>query len=132
MRKTTQNDQNDPKCIHSIPLHCIAFHRLHSIALHCFPPYFINREITNKQIGTAISQGVEFSGVDGSMECIAVEWNGMESMECNAVEWNGMDAFWVILVILGRFANFLYFLVICWSNKRKIEMSGSFQRSVSD
>ena len=24
----------------------------------------------------------------------------MESMECNAVEWNGMDAFWIILVIL--------------------------------
>ena len=23
------------KCIHSIPFHCIAFHRLHSIALHC-------------------------------------------------------------------------------------------------
>ena len=36
---------------------------------------------------------MEVDGVDGSMECIAVECNGMESMECNAVEWNGMDAF---------------------------------------
>ena len=42
---------------------------------------------------------VEVDGVDGSMECIAVECNGMESMECIAVEWNGMDAFWIILVI---------------------------------
>merc|ERR1712153_282847 len=49
---------------------------------------------------------------NGSMECNAVECNGMESMECNAVEWIGMDAFWVILVILGRFANFWYLFVI--------------------
>ena len=53
---------------------------------------------------------VEWNGVDGSMECNAVECNGMESMECNAVEWNGMDAFWVILVMLGRFAHFWLFV----------------------
>ena len=33
--KTTNNYQNDSKCIHSILLHCNAFHRLHSIALRC-------------------------------------------------------------------------------------------------
>ena len=76
---------------------------------------------------------VEWNGMV-SMECNAVEWNGMEwngmeSMECIAVECNGMDAFWVMLVILGRFAH-------CWviflTKQCKIEMSGSFQRSVSD
>ena len=41
-----------------------------------------------------------------SMQCNAVEWNGIESMECNAVEWNGMDAFWVILVMLCTFGYF--------------------------
>ena len=40
---------------------------------------------------------------DDGMQCSGVQWNG--SMECNAVEWNGMDAFWVILVMLGRFAH---------------------------
>ena len=75
---------------------------------------------------------MEWNGVDGSMECNAVERNGMEPMECIAVEWNGMDAFWVILVMLDRVAHFWSVWVIFWARKHKIEMSGSFQRSVSD
>ena len=48
---------------------------------------------------------VEWNGME-SMECNAVEWNGMESMECIAVEWNGMDAFWVILGPLAHLWSF--------------------------
>jgi len=47
----------------------------------------------------------------------------MESMECIAVEWDGMDAFWVILVILGSVAHFWSFLIICWTKKRHFKMS---------
>ena len=75
---------------------------------------------------------MEWNGVDGSMECNAVECNGMDSMECNAVEWNGMDAFWVILVMLGSFAHFLLFLGNLLPPKRNIEKKNAIQRSVSD
>ena len=82
--------------------------------------------------------GMEWNGVDG-MECSAVEWNGVDGMHCSGVEWNGVDGMhcsgveWngCILVILGPLDAFGIF-VRFWSNKRKIEMSGSFQRSVSD
>ena len=81
---------------------------------------------------------MESDGVDGSMEYIAVEWNGMESMECNAVEWNGIDGIQCTGVewngcILGHFGSCCALLVIFWSNKRKIEKKkNAQQRSVSD
>ena len=72
-------------------------------------------------MGSMECNAVEWNGME-SMECNAVEWNGMESMECIAVEWNGMDAFGCIL---GRFGHL-------FDPKRQIEKFGSFQRSVSD
>ena len=71
-------------------------------------------------------RGVQWNGVDG-MQCSGVEWNG--SMECNAVEWNGMDAFWSFWVLWRTFGHFCSFV---GQQQKKVKMSGSFQRSVSD
>ena len=61
--------------------------------------------------------GMQWNGIDG-MHCSGVEWNGVDGMHCSGV--NGMDEFGVILVILGRFAHFLSFLVVVRPQKRKI------------
>ena len=73
-----------------------------------------------------ILDGMEWNGVDG-MQCSGVEWNGVDGMQRSGLEWNGC-----ILVILGCFAHVWSFLVFFLTQQRKIKMSGSFQRSVSD
>ena len=103
--------------LHSIPLHCIAFHRsiplhstaLHSIIIHTPRSSSYHSGHASPQIKRKITRNFNCcfkflfcpaphwaplgpSGVCMMMECNAVECNGMDRW--NAVEWNAMDAFW--------------------------------------